>query len=160
MCCRCRCPVQQILFSRCKIVCRTFLYIKWKLRWKKKRLNHESCCSYNICPIYHNMIFFFTISSALQWHQLYCHILSELTISDGTFLTRDLEDNQPGNEQCCDKGNHRAALCHIQMGETGNAGALPLRINKHCSLELQIEKKVERQWPARYVNFPVYRVGI
>lgn len=37
------------------------------------------------------------------------------------------------------------ALCHIQMGETGNAGALPLRINKHCSLELQIEKKVERQ---------------
>ncbi len=36
-------------------------------------------------------------------------------------------------------------LCHIKMEETGSAGALPLRINKHYSLELQIEKKVERQ---------------
>lgn len=37
------------------------------------------------------------------------------------------------------------ALCHIQLGETGSAGALPLRINKHHSLELQIKRKVKRQ---------------
>lgn len=61
------------------------------------------------------------------------------------------------------KGNHHSDLspwCHIQTLDRGTARALPPRINKLFSLELQMEGKVKRQWPASNVHFPVYRLGI